>query len=75
MPATGRLWPSDNDHGDVGDDGENCEDHEDGEVMCNHDVGDDDQEALSGVAAEARLRISTVPIYQPARNVTLLASI
>ena len=45
------------------------------EVMRNHDVGDDDQEALSGVAAEARLRISTVPIYQPARNVTLLASI
>ena len=58
-------------------DGENCEDHEDGdcEVMRNHDVGDDDQEALIGVAAEARLRISTVPIYQPARNVTLLASI
>ena len=45
------------------------------EVGRNHDVGDDDQEALSGVAAEARLRISTVPIYQPARNVTLLASI
>ena len=35
-------------------DGENCEDHEDCEVMCNHDVGEDDQEALSGVALQQK---------------------
>ena len=35
-------------------DGESCEDHEDGEVMRNHDVGEDDQEALSGVALQQK---------------------
>ena len=54
MPAAGQLWPSDNDHGDDGADGEDCEDHEDGEVIRNHDVGEDDQEALSGVALQQK---------------------